>query len=175
MIGGGGQWESKTLEVLHAYDLDQDYWHVWKCEGDTQHGYPVSRSSFACELLQDNLCVFGGRHYTKNQGEWGLNSCWMLNLVTLRWQRMQLTLPLDLTFLTSCVDPAGHVYVFGGIRVDKKRSNALFRVRLYVPKLRELCWERVTASMKQAWKLSKKHITTLRSLGVPEIFTDRLE
>ncbi len=172
VLGGGGQFLSKSLNVVHAYDLSTDQWETWKCQEDLQRGFPVSRASFACQLLDDYLYVLGGRHYMKQQGEWILNSCWQLNLDTLSWKRMHLSLPMDLSFPTSCVSPAGYIYLFGGIMDNDKRSKKLFRVRLFVPMLKEICWDFLTGQIKN---ISRKHIPSLKSAGIPDNFLNRLE
>ena len=171
IIGGGHEWESASLQQIHAFDTEENNWNTLACHEDVTHGFPRSRSSFGCELLHNNIYIFGGRHYTKQGGEWALNSCWRLDLELKTWERLNLTLPIDVYFHTSCLSSAGYVYLFGGISDDQKRINHIYRLRVFVPRLSEIAWERITGCIKN---LSKKHIPILTRAGVPGNFIHRL-
>ena len=171
IIGGGHEWESASLELIHAFDVEPSQWNTWSCHADPTHGFPRSRASFGCELLDNYVYIFGGRHYSKQRGEWALNSCWRLNLEDKTWERLNITLPIDVSFHTSCLSSSGYVYLFGGIGDYQKRINHLYRLRVFVPKLSELAWEKTTTCMKN---LSKKQIPYLRQAGVPDKFITRL-
>ena len=171
IIGGGHEWESASLQQIHAFDTEENNWNTWVCQEDVTHGFPRSRSSFGCELLDNYIYIFGGRHYTKQGGEWALNSCWRLDLEQKAWERLNLTLPIDVYFHTSCLSSTGYVYLFGGISDDQKRINHIYRLRVFVPRLSEIAWEKITHCIKN---LSKKHIPILTQAGVPGNFIHRL-
>ena len=171
ILGGGHEWESASLEHIYAYNIEENSWETLECKDDQQHGFPRSRASFGCILENDHIYIFGGRHYSKARGEWALGSCWKVCLNTLTWERLNLTLPIDVSFHTANLGPAGCVYLFGGIGDKQKRINHLYKLRLFMPKLSELSWERLTQSIPN---LSLKHEEKLRLLGVPENFVARL-
>ena len=173
VLGGGRLNNAEGLDKIHIYHFAQNHWTVQAAIADPIHGYPKARCSFGCAQENKNVYISGGRHYTPEIDHESLSDIWHLHLDTLRWTKLDITLPDPLYFHGSVASPSGHMYIFGGVHKDGFRSPYLYEARLplSVPKLAESCWDKVTRILNK--NKAMKH-DILVSLGIPWSFLERV-
>ena len=88
------------------------------------------------------------------------------------WKRLPIELPFHTYFHTTDVTPAGIMYMYGGIVEHESRSDKLFKLRVFFPKLSELFWEKITNQIQHINTLSDD---LLINLGIPYSFVERLK
>ncbi|KAL4220108.1 Kelch domain-containing protein 10 [Mactra antiquata] len=174
VLGGGRLHHAEGLDKIYIYDTTHNHWTEALSLADPVHGYPSPRCSFGCAQDGKNVYISGGRHYNLTVDHKSLSDVWHLGLSTLQWTKLQMKLPKPLYFHSSEVSPAGHMYVFGGVHTDNFRAPYLYAVRLplTLPKLSELCWDKVC---KMARKCNILTPSGLTELGVPWNFIDRVQ
>jgi len=173
VLGGGRLFHAERLDKIYAYNFAQNHWYMLHTHPDRVHGFPVARCSFGCAQEGNSVYISGGRHYSADVEHRSLSDVWHLRLDTLQWTKLQMRLPDPLYFHSAVISPSGHMYVFGGVHKDGFRAPYLYKIRLpqAMPKLAELCWEKVCGCARVQKILTSEHLTTM---GVPWNFIDRL-
>lgn len=120
------------------------------------------------------MYISGGRHYNADIEHKSLSDVWNLRLDTLQWTKLKMTLPAPLYFHSAIVSPSGHMYVFGGVHKDGFRTPFMYKIRLphSMPKLAEMCWEKVCVLSRVKKCMSPQH---LANIGVPWNYIDRVQ
>lgn len=173
VLGGGRLNNAEGLDKIHIYHFAQNHWTMRSTTADPVHGFPKARCSFGCAQEDKNVYISGGRHYTPEIDHESLSDIWHLHLDTLQWTKLDINLPDPLYFHGSVASPAGHMYIFGGVHKDGFRSPYLYDVRLplTLPKLGELCWDRVTKLLNKNRAMKYDNLV---SLGIPWSFLERV-
>ena len=173
MLGGGRLNNAEGLDKIHIYHFNQNHWTVETATADPVHGYPKPRCSFGCAQENNNVYISGGRHYTPDIDHESLSDIWRLRLDTLQWTKVNISLPDPLYFHGAVASPSGHMYVFGGVHKDGLRSPFLYEVRLpyTLPKLGELCWDKVTKILSKNNAMKRDNLV---ALGIPWSFLERV-
>ena len=130
--------------------------------------------------------VFGGTHcFVEAENDEDVlrmveNCVWRLDLTTCRWQKMEISHPKPTFFHATCVDDAGNIYFHGGnsqIRNFGGRINHLYRLRVKIPSLSELCWVECLKNAKDLKGLRHASMDMQRQLiklGYPANFLRRI-
>ena len=165
-MSGTDQW----LDTFDTYHFDTNTWSRTTSLPDIVTGaYPKGRSAFGCAQCEHHVIIGGGRHYDMVQTE-ALDDVWILDLMTLRWQLLSLRLPMELFFHTLCINRAGTLYLFGGVK-DDKRQGVLYEAQLYETTLAERSW--------RVFLQHTRYLQTLKPMdllahGVPALYVQRL-
>lgn len=175
VLGGGRLHYAEGLDKIYAYSFAENHWYALQTVPDSVHGYPLARCSFGCAQEGNNVYISGGRHYNAEVDveHRSLSDVWHLQLDTLQWTQLQMKLPDPLYFHSAIISPSRHMYVFGGVHKDGFRAPFLYKIRLphSLPKLSELCWEKVCTISRVQKKLTPSNLT---DMGVPWTFIDRV-
>ncbi|XP_052815144.1 kelch domain-containing protein 10-like [Mya arenaria] len=173
VLGGGRLHYAESLDKIYAYDLINNHWTEVVTLPDPMNGYPRPRCSFGCAQEGYNVYISGGRYYSTDIEHKSLSDVWHLRLDTLQWKKLRMRLPESLYFHNAIVSPSGHMYVFGGVHRDGYRAPYLYKIRLpnSMPKLSEICWEKVCVMSRAAKVMTPGHLT---EMGVPWNLSDRL-
>ncbi|XP_077985903.1 kelch domain-containing protein 10-like isoform X2 [Glandiceps talaboti] len=172
ILGGGTLWrEVLPFDRIHAFNYSTNRWELLNSQRDPIHadGYPPPRKYHSCVQTENDVYITGGHN-----GYEVFKDIWKLSLPDLQWTRLDVDLVEPLFFHSAALTPAGCMYIFGGVCTiqNNRRSNALYRIWLYVPPLHEICWNVLVKCIPNIRYLSHEH---LRQLGVPQMFTDRLD
>lgn len=173
VLGGGRLHYAEGLDKIYAYDIAQNHWSEVITSPDEVYGYPKPRCSFGCAQRGNDVYISGGRHYSADIEHKSLSDVWHLRLDTLQWTKLKMKLPNALYFHSAVVSPSCHMYVFGGVHRDGFRAPFMYKIRLpqTMPKLVELCWEKLSLICRVHKIMSPAQLATL---GVPWNFIDRV-
>ena len=83
-----------------------------------------------------------------------------------------LFLPFKNSFPTACLAPNGCVHLYGGIFSDWERSHKIFRALIFVPKLSEISFEKITTCLRSRSQLD---VDVLKNIDIPSYFINRLK
>ncbi|WAR12615.1 KLD10-like protein, partial [Mya arenaria] len=159
VFGGAIGYYSEAVSDLHKLNLHTMSWEKLRPNGKVPSG------RYKQEVVQydDNTDI---EHKS-------LSDVWHLRLDTLQWKKLRMRLPESLYFHNAIVSPSGHMYVFGGVHRDGYRAPYLYKIRLpnSMPKLSEICWEKVCVMSRAAKVMTPGHLT---EMGVPWNLSDRL-
>uniref|UniRef100_A0A8C7ZEZ3 Kelch domain-containing protein 10 n=1 Tax=Oryzias sinensis TaxID=183150 RepID=A0A8C7ZEZ3_9TELE len=169
ILGGGTSWTSYSLDKIHAYNLETNYWEEMVTKPHEKIGYPASRRCHSCVQVKDEVFICGGYN-----GESILSDLWRLNLRTFQWMKLPAVMPEPAYFHCAAVTPAGCMYVHGGVVniSGNRRTASLYKVWLVVPSLLELTWEKL---LKMFPHLTQLSTLQLLSLGLTHTFIQRLK
>lgn len=161
VFGGGTASSSLPLRKLPAYDTNRFTWDTLTTIGDPQHGFPSKRRCHSCVQYKDRVVVCGGHSGTRV-----LDDIWELDLRTLQWRRLPLSLPSPVYFHSAAVAQSGQMFVFGGVTAldGTSRCNTLWSLWLVVPSLLELAW---LALLDSCPGLASSPVRPLAQAGVP--------
>lgn len=179
-MGGGTSTIAYDLETLPAFHMQLNKWVQINTKPDTiapAPGFPESRKCHSCiQYKTDNgdiEVVIAGGYYEDLKF---YNDIWKLNLTTCRWQLFRTAvLPFPLYFHDAATSGNGLMYVFGGIEVREHtntRTNEIYKMWVTIPKLSEISWEALLAYHP---KLPSYPVDTLREIGIPKQFANRID
>jgi hypothetical protein len=174
VLGGGRLHNAESLDKVYIYHIARNHWSEHVTLPDSVHGFPLPRCSFGCAQEGNNVYISGGRHYNNDIEHRSLTDIWHLRLDTLQWTKLAMKLPDPLYFHSAVCSPSGHMYVFGGVHKDGYRAPFLYKIRLplTMPKLSELCWDKVSVMARVQKFMTPKG---LADIGVPWNFIDRVK
>ncbi|KAH8032564.1 hypothetical protein HPB51_026017 [Rhipicephalus microplus] len=137
VLGGGTAHDSLPLRKLPAFNTITLWWESLSTTPDPGHGFPAKRRCHSSVQYRNSVFVCGG-----HTGTQVLNDVWRLDLPTLQWRRLHISLPSPVYFHAAAVTESGQMFVFGGVTaVDgTSRCNSLWSMWLTVPSLLELSW-----------------------------------
>lgn len=173
MLGGGRLHYAEGLEKIYCYDIKGNHWSEVPTQPDPNFGFPRARCSYGCAKWGQDVYISGGRHYNEEEEHRSLSDIWHFRIDTFQWRKLRMRLPEPLYFHSAIVSPSGHMFIFGGVHKDRSRTANLYKIRLphTMPKLVELCWEKVCVMARASKTMTPSH---LRDMGVPWNLSDRL-
>ncbi|XP_033106528.1 kelch domain-containing protein 10-like [Anneissia japonica] len=165
------QYKSHFMNKIHAYDLGTRLWEYlstrpWE---SIEHSYPKRRVYHTCCQWKDSIYMCGGHN-----SSYIYDDLWKLNLETLQWSKLSVSMPVPTFFHSAAITPAGCMYLYGGVTSlgDRVRTSAIFRIWLEVPSLLEIAWNYLHKYFSHLDKLSYMQ---LYRLGIPPALLDRLK
>uniref|UniRef100_A0AAQ4Q3E5 Kelch domain-containing protein 10 n=1 Tax=Gasterosteus aculeatus aculeatus TaxID=481459 RepID=A0AAQ4Q3E5_GASAC len=169
ILGGGTSLMSYSLDQIHAYNLETNYWEESVTQPDGRIGFPAARRCHSCVQVKDEVFICGG--YNR---ELILSDMWKINLQTFQWTKLPAVMPEPAYFHCAAVTPAGCMYVHGGVvnMYGNRRSSSLYKVWLVVPSLLELTWEKLLKTFPHLAQLSTLQ---LLSMGLTQMLIQRLK
>lgn len=177
VLGGGKADRIFDLESVSAYSTIVKCWIKRRTRMCRRcHGFPAPRKFHAVVQFNGVAYLSGG-----SDGAHALDDIWQLELSTLQWEKMNVTLPRPVYFHAAAVTPAGCMYVFGGVlgNVQQTRTNSVFKMWLAVPSLQEIVWDSLTAKFPTLFARMAKGFEKSRGaascLGLPPKFLRRLK
>uniref|UniRef100_A0A0A9Z0Q3 Kelch domain-containing protein 10 n=1 Tax=Lygus hesperus TaxID=30085 RepID=A0A0A9Z0Q3_LYGHE len=146
ILGGGTSDTSHGFRKLFVFNLDDYKWTAVETEGDrkTEDMYPRKRKFHSSVMVpgKREVIIMGGL-----DGSEFLGDTWKLDLVTLKWQRIDsMALPSPIDFHATSITPAGKVYSFGGVTSDYEHGKRIADVTTAwacIPNLVDMAWEAV--------------------------------
>lgn len=169
-----------ALDFLAVFHLESSTWQMVHTKPDPQApdtGYPVARQDLSCAKYrtlagQTEIFIAGGAH--KSVPVY-LCDIWKLNLATMRWYLLKsVRLPENMANTEITINSNGLMYIFGTDRKPihmRPFTYKLLKVWVTIPKLSEICWDGIVTIQP---RLSSYPADTLRKLGIPDRFVDRL-
>ncbi|XP_037529571.1 kelch domain-containing protein 10 [Rhipicephalus sanguineus] len=169
VLGGGTAHDSLPLRKLPAFHTNTLRWEALFTAPDPRHGFPAKRRCHSSVQYHNSVFVCGGHTGTRV-----LDDVWRLDLPTLQWRRLPISLPSPVYFHAAAVTESGQMFVFGGVTaVDgTSRCNSLWSMWLTVPSLLELSW---LALLQAAPWLATLPPRQLARDGVPLSILERLQ
>ncbi|XP_045120096.1 kelch domain-containing protein 10-like [Portunus trituberculatus] len=173
VVGGASAFTIFPLDQLPVLNVNSGKWEVqWTKPDPVMQACPSPRRCHAAVQRDNELYVLGG-----TDGEEVFSDMWRLNLVSLAWTKLSLTLPTPLYFHDAALTKNGCIYVYGGLDSvgSEQRSEAVFRAQLEAPPLLEAAWGAFTSHCPNL--LSTDHGYTNNDLvaaGVPRSMVKRL-
>ncbi|RNA40279.1 kelch domain-containing 10 -like protein [Brachionus plicatilis] len=176
---GGGKidGDAHCFENLPAFNIETDNWEFINTYADVKtNSFPEKRKFHSCIRISDYVYVFGGMHCDlENNVFRSVENCvWRLNMLNLRWQKLDLKIPCLTYFHAACANDNGQVFIHGGVKSVNEtntRVNHLYSVSLMIPKLGDICWTKLIVNYPKLVYMNKKY---LLSLGIPNEFIRRI-
>ncbi|KAK7461177.1 hypothetical protein BaRGS_00024044 [Batillaria attramentaria] len=175
IFGGGRLRKAQPVDIIYGYSYARNAWTKYTTHPDPQFGTPKPRSSFGLVQVYRDVYICGGQHYGPDVRETDiLDDIWHFSLNTFTWRKLSTRLPKPVYFHRVAISPSMHMYLYGGVHLDGRRSHKVYRYRLpfQVPKLMELCWDVLSRSWKNLHREDPKELRLVH--GIPADFCDRL-
>lgn len=175
VLGGGTSFSADRFEDLPTFDIGEKRWFYTRTKADQQatidnsdDGFPEARRCHSTVQIGNQVWIFGGY-----DGEDVFGDAWQLDLISMRWTRLRMKLPIPVYFHAMTVSDEGKMIMFGGVDdiENNTRTNRAFSAWLKVPSLRSMAWEAVCHYQPD---LSSLPSTFLLEEGIPKDCVDML-
>jgi N-acetylneuraminic acid mutarotase len=138
--------------------------------------YPERRKFHSCILVDDHIYVFGGMYSDLETFKPVENCLWRLNLNEIKWEKLNIKMPVLTYFHAACVNLNGQIFLHGGVKAtddysSQSRINHLYTIMVKVPKLSEICWTKLIANYPNLLNFNQKKLV---DIGLPTCFINRI-
>ncbi|XP_003740912.1 kelch domain-containing protein 10 [Galendromus occidentalis] len=168
VFGGGTPDLVYGLSMLPVFNLTTRKWTRKGTLPDPVNGYPGARR---CHSVVQSTCGT----WVVIAGGIGDHRCcddiWKLNLVEMRWMRLDRSLPEGVFFHSSAISTGNRMYTFGGVLASNERTNKLSVLDVTVPSLQDMC---VQILLDAKPSLFGTEFDDLTRLGVPRKYARRI-
>uniref|UniRef100_A0A915CVC9 Kelch domain-containing protein 10 n=1 Tax=Ditylenchus dipsaci TaxID=166011 RepID=A0A915CVC9_9BILA len=115
-FGGGAPDFCAEFDELLVFDLGTQAFDKIRTIADEEHGYPEGRKCHAVVEFHGEVIIIGGcrefiRQPTARRECKMTNDVWRLNLASMRWTKLDTSLPVPIFFHSAAVTSEGCVYV----------------------------------------------------------------
>jgi hypothetical protein len=104
------------------------------------------------------------------------NCLWRFNLNEIKWEKLNIKMPVLTYFHAACVNTDGQIFLHGGVKAGEdfsvqSRINHLYTIWVKVPKLTEICWNKLIGNYPNLLNSNQK---VLVDIGLPARFIDKI-
>ncbi|KII65244.1 Kelch domain-containing protein 10 [Thelohanellus kitauei] len=130
----GDREHPKRFQTVVVFDLRKCVWTTVDTFSDNGE-YPCDRTNFSITFSDIYGYLSGG----VSEGQKKLDDIWCLNLLSLRWQRLDVKLQAGIMLHRSAIHANSTLYVFGGVEVENIKLNKLQKFYIRPPSLFQIC------------------------------------
>ncbi|CAF0839649.1 unnamed protein product [Brachionus calyciflorus] len=176
---GGGKidGDAHSLDTLPAFNVEINKWEFVPTLPDINtNTYPEKRKFHSCIQIDEYVYVLGGMHCdVENNVFQAVENClWRLDMSEMRWQMLNIQIPCLTYFHAACANQKGQVFIHGGVKSyhgTNTRINHLYTILLKLPKLSDICWNKLIVNYPKLLYMNKNF---LFNLGIPTEFIKKI-